>query len=111
MIRCRALYSAGRLGDARAEAEAAIEMADEIGDGTYGYVNHMSLYILARVALHTGDAAGLSKARASAARLGRSCRRLSFSQPLSVSTRLSTAILLCSVTHPHRLLDVHLVIN
>jgi hypothetical protein len=57
MIRCRALYSAGRLADARAEAEAAIEMADEIGDGTYGYVNHMGLYILARVALHTGDAA------------------------------------------------------
>jgi DNA-binding CsgD family transcriptional regulator len=71
MIRCRALYSAGRLADARAEAEAAIEMADEIGDGTYGYVNHMGLYILARVALHTGDAAGLSQARASAARLGR----------------------------------------
>lgn len=52
------------------EAEATIEMADEIGDRAYGYVNHMGLYILGRVALHTGDAAGLALARTSAARLG-----------------------------------------
>jgi DNA-binding NarL/FixJ family response regulator len=70
MLRCRALYCSGRLADARAEAEATIEMADEIGDGSYGYINHVALYVLARVALHTGDAAGLAQARRSAARLG-----------------------------------------
>ena len=70
MLRCRALFCSGRLADARAEAEATIEMADEIGDGSYGYINHVALYILARVALHTGDAAGLAQARRSAARLG-----------------------------------------
>ncbi len=70
MLRGRALYCSGRLADARAEAEATIEMADEIGDGSYGYINHVALYVLARVALHTGDAAGLAQARRSAARLG-----------------------------------------
>jgi len=69
MLRCRALYCAGRLADARIEAEATIEMADEIGDGSYGYINHMGLYILGKVALHTGDPAGLAQARRSAARL------------------------------------------
>ena len=34
MLRFRALFCSGRLADARAEAEAAIEMADEIGDGS-----------------------------------------------------------------------------
>ena len=70
MLRCRALFCSGQLADARAEAEATIEMADEIGDGSYGYINHVARYILARVALHTGDAAGLAQARRSAARLG-----------------------------------------
>ena len=69
MLRCRALFSAGQLADARAEAEAAIEMTDEIGDGSYGYINHVSLYILSSVALHTGDPAELAQARRSAARL------------------------------------------
>jgi len=69
MLRCRALFDSGRLADAGAEAEATIEMADEIGDGSYGYINHVALYILARVALHTGDRAGLAQARESAARL------------------------------------------
>ena len=54
MLRCRALFSAGQLADARAEAEAAIDMTDEIGDGSYGYINHVSLYILSSVALHKG---------------------------------------------------------
>jgi DNA-binding CsgD family transcriptional regulator len=71
MLRSRALFCSGRLADASAEAEATIEMADEIGDGSYGYINHVSLYLLARVALHTGDPAGLAEARRSAARLGR----------------------------------------
>ena len=67
MLRFRALFCAGRLADARAEAEATIEMADEIGDGSYGYINHVALYILGRVALHTGDPAGLAQAGRSAA--------------------------------------------
>jgi DNA-binding CsgD family transcriptional regulator len=69
MLRCRALFCSGRLADARAEAEAAIEMADEIGDGAYGYINHIALYVLGRVALHTGDPAGLAQSRSSGARL------------------------------------------
>jgi DNA-binding CsgD family transcriptional regulator len=69
MLRSRALFSAGRLADARAEAEATIEMADAIGDGNYGYINHIAVYTLARVALHTGDTAGLAQARRWAARL------------------------------------------
>ena len=69
MLRFRALFAAGRLADARAEAEATIELADEIGDGSYGYINHVALYILGRVALHTGDATGLAQAGQSAARL------------------------------------------
>jgi DNA-binding CsgD family transcriptional regulator len=71
MLRCRALFSAGRLADAGAEAEATIEMADEIGDGSYGYINHIAVHTLARVALHTGDTAGLAQARRWAGRLGR----------------------------------------
>jgi DNA-binding CsgD family transcriptional regulator len=71
MMRFRALFCSGQLADARAEAEATIEMADEIGDGSYGYINHVARYILGRVALHTGDPAGLVQARRSAARLGR----------------------------------------
>jgi len=70
MLRFRALFCSGRLADARAEAEATIEMADEIGDGSYGYFNHLARYVLARVALHTGDGAGLAQARRSALRLG-----------------------------------------
>jgi DNA-binding NarL/FixJ family response regulator len=70
MLRCRALFCSGQLADARAEAEATIEMADEIGDGSYGYINHVALYILGRIAMHTGDPAGLTQARRSAARLG-----------------------------------------
>jgi DNA-binding NarL/FixJ family response regulator len=69
MLRFRALFSAGRLADARAEAEATIEMADEIGDGSSGYINHVAQYILGRVALHTGDSAGLVRAGRTAARL------------------------------------------
>lgn len=69
MLRCRALFCSGQLADARAEAEAAIEMADQIGDGTYGYINHIALYVLGQVALHTGDLDGLSQAHRSAIRL------------------------------------------
>jgi DNA-binding CsgD family transcriptional regulator len=71
MLGFRALFWSGRLADARAEAEAAIEMADEIGDGGYGYINHVARYVLGLVALHTGDADGLAEAGRTAARLGR----------------------------------------
>jgi DNA-binding CsgD family transcriptional regulator len=69
MVRCRALFCAGRLPDARAEAEAVIEMADELGSGNFGYLNHIAIYILGLVALHTGDPAGIEEARRAAARL------------------------------------------
>ena len=69
ITRCRAMYFAGHLSDARSDAEAIIEMADEIGDGSYGYFSQVCLYILGRVAVHTGDPAGLAQARESAARL------------------------------------------
>ena len=71
MLRFRALFCSGQLADARAEAEATIEMADETGDGSHGYINHVALYVLGRIALHTGDTAGLAQARQSAARLSR----------------------------------------
>ena len=69
MLRFRALFCAGRLADAQAEAEATIEMADEIGDGSYGYINHVARYILGLAALHTGEPTGLAQARKTAARL------------------------------------------
>ncbi|WP_165552914.1 helix-turn-helix transcriptional regulator [Kribbella speibonae] len=70
MIRCRAMYAAGQLADARSDAEAAIEMADEItADSSCGNLNQLCLYILGRVALHTGDPAGLVQARESAMQL------------------------------------------
>jgi DNA-binding NarL/FixJ family response regulator len=81
MVRCRALLAAGRLADAAAEAEATIEMGDDIGDGSYGYVNHMGLYVLGQVALHTGDTAGLAQARRSGTRL-RAADRCSATQRL-----------------------------
>jgi DNA-binding NarL/FixJ family response regulator len=69
MLRCRALFCVGRLADAQAEAEAVIEMADEMGDGSYGYVNQIGVYVLGRVALHTGDAEGIARARRAATQL------------------------------------------
>lgn len=69
MVRSRLMYAEGKLSDARGDAEAAIEMADETGEGGYGFVNQICLYILGRVALHTGDPAGLDQARQSAAQL------------------------------------------
>ncbi|HXW47765.1 MAG TPA: AAA family ATPase, partial [Streptosporangiaceae bacterium] len=69
MVRCRALFCAGRLEDARAEAEAVIEMADELGGEHFGYLNHIAIYVLGLVALQTGDPTGLREARHAAARL------------------------------------------
>ncbi|SCF64666.1 AAA family ATPase [Streptomyces sp. Ncost-T10-10d] len=53
MIRTRVLLDAGRLTDARAEAEAASAMTDELGTGNLADVTLS--YTLMRVALHTGD--------------------------------------------------------
>jgi DNA-binding NarL/FixJ family response regulator len=77
MLRFRAQFCSGQLADARAEAEATIDLADEIGDGSSGYVNHVALYVLGRIALHTGDAAGLAQARRTATRLGQPRESLS----------------------------------
>ncbi|MFJ1535330.1 ATP-binding protein [Streptomyces mirabilis] len=53
MNRSRVLLDAGRLADARAEAEAASAMADELGMGNFA--DATLLYTLVRVALHTND--------------------------------------------------------
>ena len=44
-------------------------MSDEIGDESYGYLNHVALYVLGDVALRTGDPAALRSARRDAAAL------------------------------------------
>jgi ATP/maltotriose-dependent transcriptional regulator MalT len=69
MLRCRARLAAGQLADARAEAEAIMDMSDEIGDGSFGYLNRIACYVLADIALRTGDPAGLQTARRVAAAL------------------------------------------
>jgi DNA-binding CsgD family transcriptional regulator len=66
MLRCRLLLYQGRLADARAEADAVLEMSDELGEGARGYVNHIALYTLATVAAHTGDPAALRAGRSAA---------------------------------------------
>ena len=69
MLRCRARLAAGQLADARAEAEAILEMSDEMGDGSFGYLNHIASYVLGDIALRTGDPAALQTARRDAAAL------------------------------------------
>jgi DNA-binding NarL/FixJ family response regulator/energy-coupling factor transporter ATP-binding protein EcfA2 len=76
MLRCRARLAAGQLADARAEAEAILDMSDEMGDGSFGYLNHIASYVLGDIALRTGDPAALQTARRDAAALygtGSSC--------------------------------------
>lgn len=58
MLRSRLLLALGRLDDAQAEAEAVLDMSDDIGNGRRGYVNGIAGYVLARVALHTGSSDG-----------------------------------------------------
>jgi DNA-binding NarL/FixJ family response regulator len=69
MLRCRARLAAGQLADARAEAEAILDMSDEMGDGSFGYLNHIASYVLGDIALRTGDPAALQTARRDAAAL------------------------------------------
>ncbi|MCM4080930.1 helix-turn-helix transcriptional regulator [Paractinoplanes hotanensis] len=65
--RCRLLYDAGRLADARAEAEGVLAMADELGAGNYA--DCTALMTAARVALHTGDLATADRYDAEAERM------------------------------------------
>jgi DNA-binding NarL/FixJ family response regulator len=69
MLRCRVRLAAGHLADAGAEAEAILDMSDELGDGNFGYLNHIASYVLGDIAVHTGSAADLRSARQQAARL------------------------------------------
>jgi DNA-binding NarL/FixJ family response regulator len=69
MLRCRLLLYQGRLADARAEADAVLQMSDEIGEGARGYVNRIALYALATAATHTGDPAALRAGRSAALKL------------------------------------------
>jgi len=71
MLRCRARLAAGQLADARAEAEAILNMSDEIGDGNFGYLNHIASYALGDIALRTGDPAAVAATRRSAAAMYR----------------------------------------
>ncbi|BAL89807.1 putative regulatory protein [Actinoplanes missouriensis 431] len=67
MDRCRLLFDAGRLDDARAEAEGVLAMADELGAGNYA--DCTALVTAARVALHTGDLAAARRYDADAERM------------------------------------------
>jgi DNA-binding CsgD family transcriptional regulator/energy-coupling factor transporter ATP-binding protein EcfA2 len=69
MLRCRARLAAGQLADARAEAEAILDMSDEMGDKSSGYLNYLASYVLGDIALRTGDPAALQTARRDAAAL------------------------------------------
>ncbi|MET0897870.1 MAG: AAA family ATPase [Mycobacterium sp.] len=67
MVRSRILLDAGRLADARTEAETLTEMTDGLGSGNYG--DATVGYTLARVALWTGDGAGIRRAGMDAERM------------------------------------------
>jgi DNA-binding CsgD family transcriptional regulator len=69
MLRARILLANGQLADAQAEAETTLELSDELETEGLGYINHVSSYVLASVALHTGSPSGLRNAAASAARM------------------------------------------
>ncbi|MFI1105121.1 AAA family ATPase [Streptomyces melanogenes] len=53
MTRSRVLLEAGRLAEARADAEAGSEATDDLGPGNFADVT--GRYVMMRVALHTGD--------------------------------------------------------
>ncbi|GAA4264154.1 LuxR family transcriptional regulator [Dactylosporangium darangshiense] len=55
MARTRALLDAGRLSEARAEADALFSAHDELSEGNLADVT--IIYVLARAAIHTGDEA------------------------------------------------------
>lgn len=53
MVHTRVLYDAGRLDEARTQAEAVLDMASELGLGDF--TNATAGIVLHRIALHTGD--------------------------------------------------------
>ncbi|MDP4509296.1 helix-turn-helix transcriptional regulator [Nonomuraea turcica] len=61
IARCRVYLDAGRLADARAEAEAVLAMSDELGPRSFD--DATVRYVLGRVALHTGDPRELARGR------------------------------------------------
>jgi DNA-binding CsgD family transcriptional regulator len=67
MCRARYLWAAGRLDESQAEAEAILEMADDLGPG--GYVTEIAHYLLGRIGLRTGDRVLLSRAAREARRM------------------------------------------
>ena len=67
MLRCRTMLALGRFADASADAEAATDMSDEIGEGGRGYINHVASHVLSCVACTPGTPlTGLSEARRAA---------------------------------------------
>ncbi len=65
MVRCRLFLAAGEFDEATAEADAVLELSDEINStGQDGYINNVARYVhRGCVATHTGDLAELSAAR------------------------------------------------
>ncbi|GII59759.1 helix-turn-helix transcriptional regulator [Planotetraspora thailandica] len=59
MCRARILLDAGRLADARAEAEAVLAMVEDLGAGNAADVT--VLYALGRAALYAGDRQGIAR--------------------------------------------------
>ncbi|MET0897869.1 MAG: LuxR C-terminal-related transcriptional regulator [Mycobacterium sp.] len=64
MMRSRVLMEAGRFDDALAEAESALEMGQELGSQNFAVIT--ALTTLGRIAIHTGDPAGLARAATTA---------------------------------------------
>ncbi|OKI44014.1 hypothetical protein A6A27_38645 [Micromonospora sp. CB01531] len=59
MNRTRVLLDAGRLADARAEADGVLAMVDDLGARNFAEVT--ALYVLGRIAIHTGDRDGIRR--------------------------------------------------
>ncbi|TQL56201.1 helix-turn-helix transcriptional regulator [Subtercola boreus] len=69
MTRARVLLDAGRLADAGVEAQALLEMVDELGPGNFADIT--AIYTLVRVALYEGDVEAINTHRVSAERMSR----------------------------------------
>jgi DNA-binding NarL/FixJ family response regulator len=69
MTRSRILLDAGRLADAAVEAQALLEMVDELGPGNFAEIT--ALYTLLRVAIYEGDQAAVERLSQDANRMMR----------------------------------------
>ncbi|GAA2215836.1 LuxR family transcriptional regulator [Nonomuraea monospora] len=69
LYRARILLDAGRLADARAEAEGVLAMLADLGAGNFA--DATARYALARVALHQGDRQAITRASADGERMMR----------------------------------------